>query len=323
MKKKYWLAGAASAAGVLAVLAGGTGFFFEMAFPRKPRFTLPASPKEMTDFQKECEQRIQDGMEWMKEKGTEKLFISSYDGLRLKATFLPAAEESTRTILAVHGYRNYGEREYAAMARFYYEMGYNVLIVDDRGHGESSGDYVGYGWQDHYDVESWIQYLIQRFGENSEIFLYGISMGAATVMIAAGDPQPPQVKGIIADCGYTSIIDQFKYMMKKEYRLPSFPLLWMTRKLAIHRAGYDIKKCDAKKALEQAELPILFIHGKEDDFVPTFMSEENYEACASEYKELLLMEGAGHAKCYFVDTELYEETVREFLDQWGTDDETD
>ena len=318
MKKKYLLAGAASAAGVLAVLAGGTGFFFEMAFPRKPRVTLPESSKEETELQKECRARIQAGLDWMKEKGTEKLFISSYDGLRLKATFLPAEEESNKTILAVHGYRNHGEREFAAMVRFYYEMGYNVLMVDDRGHGESGGDYVCYGWQDHFDVESWIQYLIQRLGEDSEIFLYGISMGAATVMITAGDSLPPQVKGVIADCGYTNIMEQFKHVLKTTYHLPSFPLIWLTRKVALRRAGYDIKNCDARKALEQAELPILFIHGDEDDFVPTVMSEENYEACASEYKELLLMEGAGHAQCYFVDTDLYEETVRAFLEQWGT-----
>lgn len=323
MKKKYWLAGAAGAAGALAVLAGGTGFFFEMAFPRKPKVSLPAPQKEETDLQRECRLRIQAGMEWMKEQGTEKLFISSYDGLRLKATFLPAEQESHRTILAVHGYRNHGEREFAAMVRFFYEQGYNVLMVDDRGHGESSGDYVGYGWQDHYDCESWIEYLVQRFGEESEIFLYGISMGAATVMITAGDPLPPQVKGVIADCGYTNAMEQFRHVLKTTYHLPSFPLLWLTRQLAIRRAGYDVKKCDARKALEQAELPILFIHGDQDDFVPTVMSMENYEACASEDKELLLIEGAGHAQCYFVDTERYEAAVREFLTEWGDADEAE
>lgn len=317
MKKKTWLAGAAGTAGVLAILAGGASFFYETAVPRKSRISMPGGKKEETEFQKSTRLRTEAGLEWLKERGTEKLYITSHDGLRLKATFLPAQEYTEKTVLAVHGYRNYGEREFAAMASFIHGLGYNLLMVDDRGHGESGGEFVCYGGLDHYDCKKWIEYLVLRFGERAEIFLYGISMGAATVMITAGDELPEQVKGVIADCGYTTVMEQFQHVLKSVYHMPSFPLLPLTRWMTKWRAGYDFHDCEPREALKRATLPFLFIHGDKDDFVPTWMGYENYDACASEEKDLLLIEDAGHAESYFLRTEEYEAAVREFLEEWS------
>lgn len=317
MKKKSVLFGGVGTAAI-ALLAGGTGFFFDMAFRRNPHLAKDKKKKSETERQRQIREEIESAMKWISEQETESLFLTSYDGLKLHATFLPAKQETGKTVLAVHGYRNYGIREYAAMAPFYHALGYNLLIVDDRGHGESEGSYVGYGWQDHFDCEKWIDYLVLRFGQKAEIFLYGISMGAATVMITSGDDLPSQVKGVIADCGYTSAVDQFRYMLKHIYHIPEVPLLPLIRQLTIRRVGYDIYDCDAKRALKRTKLPYLLIHGKKDDFVPTAMGYENYETCASEEKELLLIEGAGHAESYFLGKEIYEQHVTEFLKKWSS-----
>lgn len=313
MGKKAWLAGGA---GLAALLAGGSCFFYEVAIPRKSKIRLPEKDSDGSK-RKEIERRIEGAGRWIEEQHPEKLMLASYDGLRLNAKLILAEERTEKTILAVHGYRSSGAQDFGAMLPFYHELGYNVLLMDDRGHGESEGDYVGYGWQDHFDCRKWIDYLALRFGDKAEIFLHGVSMGAATVMITAGEELPEQVKGIISDCGYTSAVDQFKYVLKKYYHLPSFPLLPMTRQLTKLRAGYDFADCDARKALKKATLPILFIHGDQDDFVPTAMGYENYESCASEDKELVLIEGAGHAQSYYVNTEGYETAVREFLEKWS------
>ncbi len=311
-KKALWIGGA----GIVALLAGGSRFFFEVAVPRNSHIPRLGKKEEEDVWRKEIRQRIGKAIEWLKDQETEQLTVTSYDGLKLRATLFPAGQEiPPKIIVAVHGYRNCGEREYAAMAPFFHRLGYHLLMVDDRAHGESEGDYIGYGWQDHFDCETWIEYLIRRFGQEAEIVLYGISMGAATVMITAGDRLPEQVKGVIADCGYTSAMDQFRFVLKTVYHLPAFPLLPLTRRLTKRKAGYDFEDCDAKTALGRATLPFLFIHGDQDDFVPTSMGRENLKACTSEKKELLLIEGAGHAQSYFVDTARYEEAVERFLSQ--------
>ncbi|MCX4315350.1 MAG: alpha/beta hydrolase [Lachnospiraceae bacterium] len=311
MKKRTVLMGGT---GLAALLAGGTRLFFEVAIPRNSRIPHLKKKENEEGLRQEIEQQIGAAIEWLREQKTEQLTVRSYDGLMLKGTLFPAdVDAATKIILAVHGYRNRGEREFAAMAPFFHRLGYHLVLVDDRAHGESEGDYIGYGWQDHFDCETWIDYLIERFGKEAEIVLYGISMGAATVMITAGDRLPGQVKGVIADCGYTSAMDQFRFVLKTVYHLPAFPLLPLTRRLTRRKAGYDFEDCDAKTALGRAELPFLFIHGDRDDFVPTSMGKENFEACTSKEKEFLLIEGAGHAQSYFVDTKRYEKAVEEFL----------
>lgn len=199
------------------------------------------------------------------------------------------------------------------IASAYGLAGWNVLTPDMRAHGESEGVYIGMGWLDRQDVLLWIDYIISLDPE-AEIVLHGVSMGAATVMMTAGEDLPENVKGIVEDCGYTSVWDIFADELSALYRLPSFPILNVTEQVARVRAGYGFREASALEQVKKARVPILFIHGSEDNFVHTEMVYPLYDACPTA-KDLLVVEGAGHGQAYSKDPELYLETVFAFLEE--------
>ena len=182
----------------------------------------------------------------------------------------------------------------AFYAEKFYNMGYNVMIPDLRGHGESEGDYIGMGWDDRKDIMNLIDYIIAE-DSKAEIVLFGVSMGAATVMMVSGEELPSNVKAVIEDCGYTSAWDQFAYQLKVLFNLPEFPMMNIADIICKIRAGYFISDASAIKQVKKSVTPTLFIHGDSDSFVPFEMQEELYEACNAE-KEKVVIEGAAHAK---------------------------
>jgi fermentation-respiration switch protein FrsA (DUF1100 family) len=200
----------------------------------------------------------------------------------------------------------------SSYAELFDELGFSVLAVDLRGHGESEGTYRGMGWHDSYDVWDWSCLLEKRY-KARDIILFGISMGGATVMMAAGHALPESVKGVIEDCGYSSVKAELKYSMKKRYHLPSFPLLNMASFVTKRRAGYSLlTDGDAAAQLRLTKLPVLFIHGEDDTFVPFAMMSKVYKAAAGP-KMKFTVPGAGHGKSYSADPDGYRDAVYSFL----------
>ena len=249
---------------------------------------------------------------WLSMTQVEKTQITSADGLTLVGQIYWNREPGHKWLLGIHGYT--GKKEDAEnVASFFAQQGYNVLLPDMRAHGESEGTYIGMGWLDRKDVLQWIDAIVS-LDPGAQIILHGTSMGAATVMMAAGETLPANVCGIIEDCGYTSVWDIFADELSYLFGLPTFPVLNVSSLVAQVRAGYSFKEASALRQLEKATVPILFIHGSEDNFVRTDMVYTLYDACPTE-KELLVVEGAGHGEAYAMDPELYFDTVFGFIER--------
>lgn len=218
-------------------------------------------------------------------------------------------------IVMMHGYRSIAETDFGCAMDFYYSRGYELILVDQRAHGKSSGLWIGFGILERFDCLSWIRFLNQEYGA-LPTFLSGISMGCTTVLMATGLELPSNVKGIIADCGFTSPKEIISHVIKKKLHLPGFlipPLSLFSRLIA----GYSFGDYSAIDAMKTNQIPVLFIHGKEDHFVPPEMTLANYEACAAE-KELVLVDGAGHGTSYLQDREGVEKAITAFLNHHNT-----
>lgn len=199
-------------------------------------------------------------------------------------------------------------------AKHFYDMGYNVLLPDLRGHGLSEGDYIGMGWDDRNDVIGWIDYILEQ-DPTAQIVLHGISMGAATVMSVSGEDLPSNVKAVIEDCGYTSVWDQFASQLKGLFNLPEFPFMHAASLVTKIRAGYWLGEASPIEQVAKSKTPTLFIHGDQDNFVPYSMHQELYDASSAE-KEILTIEGAGHAMAATHNVDLYWSTIRTFLGKY-------
>lgn len=254
-----------------------------------------------------------DDRTWLLEhSGYEDLFMTSRDGLKLH-NYVLTQSDSNKWMIAVHGYTSEGILM-APYARKFYDMGYNVIIPDLRSHGQSEGDYIGMGWDERFDIIDLINYIVEN-NHDAQIALFGVSMGAATVMNVSGEELPSNVKAIIEDCGYTSVWDQFAYQLDDLFGLPAFPMMHTASLVGKLRAGYWIGEASSIEQVKKSITPTLFIHGDADDFVPYFMLDQLYAASNAE-KEKLVIEGAVHAKSKDVDPELYWSTITNFLDKY-------
>jgi len=250
-------------------------------------------------------------LHWAEAAPSSEHTIKSYDGLSLYA--MAYTQPSHNWIIAVHGYTGKGA-EMTGAAQQFYERGFNVLAPDCRGHGKSEGDYIGMGWHDRMDIIGWAGQITQ-WDPDCRIALYGLSMGASAVMMASGEELPGQIKCIIEDCGYTSVADEFSYHLKNSFRIPCFPLLNSIDWLCKRHAGFRFKEASALKQIRKCKLPILFIHGGEDHFVPTEMVYRLYDAAGGE-KELFIVPGAGHGVSGHVSRELYWEKIGAFTERY-------
>lgn len=255
----------------------------------------------------------QEGREYIYSLNPEDLYINSFDNLKLHALFIN--NNTNKTIICVHGYKaKDGLYDFGMSARFLNSLGYNLLFVDNRAHGLSQGKYIGFGVLDSIDVNSWVDYLVTNMKQET-IILYGMSMGAATVLNTDSSPSDSsQVKAIIADCGFASGYDEVAYQIKKMYHLPSFPLVPISNILLKLLAKYSLKDKKAYKSIKNYKNNLLIIHGSRDHFVPTSDAYKIFENATCK-KKLLIIKDASHAKSYLKDTKLYEKTVREFLDE--------
>lgn len=255
--------------------------------------------------------------QWMKEVRQlpyEEMQITSFDGLQLHGKYYEYAPGAPVELM-FHGYRGTAERDLCGGIQRSFSLGRSVLIVDQRTSGKSGGHVITFGAKESKDCLTWVEFMIKRFGPEVKIILCGISMGATTVLLAASRALPENVKGVLADCGYTSA----KKIIKKVIRqlgLPAELLYPFVRLGAILYGGFDPKDADAEAALQKCRLPVIFFHGEADDYVPCEMSKANYAACPA-VKKLVTMSDAGHGMCYLVDPEGYLTALREFAPNWG------
>lgn len=260
------------------------------------------------------DENLNDAQKWLEEKSNySDKYIESYDKLQLHSYVV--TQNSNKWAIVVHGYGGSGKLM-SDKSKYFYDMGYNVLIPDLRGHGKSEGDYIGMGWKDRLDIISWINFIIKE-NPNAEIVLHGTSMGAATVLMTSGENLPSNVKAIVADCAYTSAWDEFSYQLETYLKVPSYYILNVTNMVTKLKAGYSLKEASALECVKKATVPILFIHGDKDKFVPYSMMDKLYDATSSP-KEKLTIDGGEHANSDLVSPFLYWLTVEDFLNQYVT-----
>ncbi|MGM9662346.1 MAG: alpha/beta hydrolase [Oscillospiraceae bacterium] len=251
------------------------------------------------------------GVHWFRDRETEAVEIESYDGLRLRGYYL-AHPEAKGTILLFHGYHSDGYTDFSCAYESYYALGYSLLTVFQRAHGESEGRYICYGVKERYDCQRWAEYAYARFGPDHPLLLGGISMGASTVLMASALPLPPTVKGIVADCGFTSAWEELLYLLRRKRVPAAKPVLWLADLLARLFAGFSFRECSTLQAMETNRLPVLFLHGEADTFVPARFTQDCFDACRSE-KELLLVPSATHGVSYLVDKPRCQAALERFL----------
>ena len=221
-------------------------------------------------------------------------------------------DASNDWVLAFHGYMGSAAEVTPGAWRFH-QWGYNVLMPEARGCGKSGGDYYAMGWDDRLDALDWIDLLNTEYGA-ANIYLFGVSMGGATVMMITGEELPGNVRAAVEDCGYTSAKAEFAYQLKQLFGLPSFPVMDMASLVTRIRAGYWLGEASALKQVKKSETPTLFIHGSADTFVPAEMVYEVYEAATCE-KELFVVEGAGHGGASAKGGDAYWWLVRDWFER--------
>ena len=244
----------------------------------------------------------------------EKISVISYDGLRL-AGFVRRRKDSRRWLIAFHGYRaDHTEITRLHFAREFFNMGYNVLAPDQRACGESEGNLIGMGWLERYDVMTWVTYITEKDPE-AEIVLFGDSMGASTVLAAAGLYQPPQVKAIIADSGYASVEAMAAKTAVNMLHLPAKPAIALCDTASKRLAGFRLTEADISKELERTKVPVLIFHGKEDSIVPYSNFEVLSKVQTHSILEAVSFEKCDHVCGSLTEPERYWQTVRIFLEK--------
>ncbi len=314
VKTIVWAASAASAA-----IVAGSVALFKIAVVKRRNYenvwmseTKPQPYEKLHDSDRE---NVIRGIDFILDHHPKTVYITAKDGLKL-CGHLIEQQNANGMFIMFHGYRSDPFTDFAAAVRPIYDMGFSILMVDQRAHGNSNGNHICFGAKERYDVVSWCEY-VEKCCPGIPVVLDGVSMGAATVMMAAGLVLPDNVKALICDCGYTSPADICRICMRKWYKLPSFPLLYTSDLLTRAIAHFSFCESDAREALSRNTRPILLVHGTGDDFVPYKMSEQNFAACTMCDAELFLVKGAEHGMSFLVDQAGYMEKMKALLTKAG------
>ncbi|WP_371863482.1 alpha/beta hydrolase [Lacticaseibacillus zhaodongensis] len=304
MKRHRWL----SAAAVLIIVLGGAyagacEYFYRVAF-------VPSSKSFLSSKMSKDERADRKWLASVRKEQWHEQAVG-HAQWRLRADYVPAATATKQTVVVAHGYMNTKE-DMASYIRMFHNAGYNVLAPDDRGHGQSDGNYIGYGWPDRKDYSQWIKQVVRRNGQTSRIALFGVSMGGATVMYTAGEHLPRQVRVIVEDCGYTSVADELSFQARSMYHLPAKPFVPSVLFVARLHTGVNYAAAKTSSTLKNNHLPTLFIHGAKDKFVPTAMARRNYNATAGS-KQLWIVPGAAHAASQGTHPRAYQRHVLNYL----------
>lgn len=254
--------------------------------------------------------RVQAAQE-LKRANCETVEITAHDGERLVGHW-HSCENAKRIIIAMHGWRSSWVTDFGLISEFLFQNDCHILFVEQRGQNNSGGNYMGFGLLERHDCLDWIRWVNQQGYDNMPIYLCGISMGASTVLMTAGFDLPENVHGIIADCGYTSPNAIWKHVMENNLRLYYDDIQGeIAAEICRRKIQIGPKDYSCISAMAKCKVPVLFIHGTDDDFVPIEMTYENYKACIAP-KRLLVVPGAGHGMSYVVNREAYEQAVTQF-----------
>ena len=283
---------------------------YQQIFGRPKRYDTVSPARQQTRHY----QAARKGMDLMDTLPVEDVYLTSRDGLNLHAYYFPPETDTGKVVLGIHGYHSYAKLEYGPFFAFYRALGYGMLLPDDRAHAPSEGKYIGFAVKDRLDCVDWAKYLVNRLGEDCEILVHGVSMGSATVLSASGEPDlPKQVKGIVADCGFTDLWEELHTGFWDHTRMPRVPFVWLVERINQHRQGFDFRHYTPLQQVKKTTVPILFVHGKADKTVPTGMCTRLYEACPTK-KEILLVDDAGHAESIVYAPEAYHAAIRRLIE---------
>jgi len=251
--------------------------------------------------------------------GCRDVEIVSRDGIRL-AGHLYECANAERIVIAMHGWRSSWSKDFGVISQFLHSHNCSVLYAEQRGQNRSEGDFMSFGLLERYDWLDWINWVNEQSGSSLPVYLVGLSMGATTVLMTAGFELPRNVRGIIADCGFTSPHAIWKHVVENNLHLPYALHDTLVEKQLKKKINMGSQDYSTVEALQSCSVPVLFIHGTDDHFVPVSMTYENYRACAAP-KQLLIVPGAEHGLSYLVEQKKYEETVRSFWSRCeGTSD---
>lgn len=248
----------------------------------------------------------------LKSREHTKVSVKSHDGLALFG-HLYTAQNQKRIIICMHGWRSSWSFDFGGSADFFLGEGCTLLLAEQRSHGQSEGETIGFGVYERFDCLEWAKYIAQKY-PGVPIYLCGMSMGATTVLMASELELPSEVKGVIADCGFTSPHAIWSHVIKQNTKISGELAYPIANYFVNKKAGYSGDEASTVDAVKNAKVPILFIHGDKDNFVPMSMTIENYNACGSE-KTLLIVEGASHGMSYFTDTTAYQQHVKDFFEK--------
>lgn len=309
-KKKFLLGILITISIIFAILVGACFYFYNMAFVpgHKDFLSAPTPLKPGTPFYEE--------RKWYADCPKQTWYQETPDGYRLDAYYIPAATATNKTAIADHGYMQ-NKKVMGAYAALFHNIGYNVLLPDLRDLGDSQGKFIGYGWPDRKDMVRWANEVITKNGQNSQIVMFGISMGGTTMAMTSGEANlPKQVKAFIVDSPYTSVEGEIEYQAMQMFHIPYWPLFPIFEQvIKFKTGGYDIRKMSTLNQVKKDKVPILYIAGTGDTFVPYKDTIELYKATKAP-KELLLVPHAKHVKSYQVAPQKYQQTISNFLKKY-------
>ncbi len=316
MKKstKNILISSGVAATTMAMIAGATvsasKYLMKVALDRNMPKSTGKGKHRLTGSKKleEVSQEIErNAAEFEKTEEIEQFEIKTPDEITLVGHWYPCPD-AKRVIVAMHGWRSSWSKDFSIISQFWHNNGCSVLYAEQRGQNNSGGYYMGFGMLERHDCAEWVKWVNEQTGGSLPIYLAGVSMGAATVLMASGLELPENVHGIMADCGFTSPHAIWKHVAEKNLHLSYGIIGKIAGDMCRKKINMGPRDYSTTFALANSNIPVIFVHGSDDKFVPIEMTYENYKACAAP-KRLVVIPGAEHGMSYYVDKETYEKEI--------------
>ena len=299
-------------AAVVVLYLAASVFFFFYTFVRREKESRVVFKDGDEAYFGEFFSAIREGADYILSQKYEDHRIDSFDGLTLHGRYLKNGD-SKKTVMLFHGYRSCAEKDFSGSCKFYVDNGFNVFIADQRCHKDSEGKLITFGVKESRDVITWLNYLLKTYGDDKNIFLCGLSMGAASVLFSTRFKMPDNVKGIIADCGFDSPGRILRKVANQNFHIKGHVMLATLDLFCLIFGHFSLYHISSEKALKSSNIPVLLIHGTADDFVPYEMSVSSFNA-ANEPKFLCTVEGASHGMSYLVDMPKVQKAFGDFIE---------